>query len=151
MGEYQDSAALAEYCAEGAEGVAYAVLTLAPPDTPRERQAAYAALDGYRDAAALALENQAIADALDYGLAALLMDEERWMEAEALYSGILEYQDSAVLRLICEMKVKDALYAQASLLAEQGDYEQALEVFLSLGKHLDSEVQAVLCQVAMQE
>jgi len=174
LGEYEDSADYALYCAaldalmEGRLTVARANMTLLVPFKSSERYlqyitalelenegkleealAAFTALGSFENSLDKAERlSEAIPEA-ELSHARALMGASRWEQALTLLEGLNGYGESNRLAEQCRQKIHRAAYDQALSLYNSEQYEEALSAFEALGETLDAPARARMCRGAM--
>lgn len=174
LGEYEDSADYALYCAalEALEAdqldLARADLTLIAPFKSsglylqyitaleleaagklEEALSAFEALGSFEDSLTRAERLQAAIPERDIAHARALMGASRWEQALPILEALNGYGESARLMDQCREQIDFAAYDQAMLLYDGEQYEEALAAFESLGEVLDAPVRARMCRGAM--
>ena len=124
LGEFEDSAAMAEECQdamnyEEASG-------LMAGENYAEAKVIFDKLVGYRDAGSLSVECQ---NAMDYHAAYALMDAGDHAGAKAGFENLSSYRDASALAKTCG-QVLD--YAEAKVLMDDKNYEGAIALFTPL-------------------
>lgn len=174
LGEYEDSADYALYCAaldaldEGRLATAKADMTLIAPFKSsgrylryidaleleasgklEEALAALEALGSFEDSLARAERLRELIPERDVSHARALMGAARWEQALTILEALDGYGESSQLADQCREQIILAAYDQAMLLYDEAQYEEALAAFESLGEVLDSPVRARMCRGAM--
>lgn len=174
LGEYEDSASFALYCAalaaleEDDLALARANFALVHPFKSSGRYLSliearvceqngsledalrlYTALGSFEDSQLRAQALQKAIPERNLAHARALMGASRWEQALAVLETLNGYDESAEMILQCREALAQAAYDQADALYAGGRYEEALAAFESLGDVLDAQDRARSCRDAM--
>lgn len=174
LGEYEDSADYALYCAaldalkNGNLPVARANMALLAPFKSSQRYlqyidalaleqqgqleealAAFTTLGSFEDSLAHAEYLQTAIPERDLANARALMGASRWEQALTVLEKLAGYDESDRLAAQCRDSIAHAAYDQAVRLYDDGQYQEALTAFETLGGLLDSPARARMCRGAM--
>lgn len=176
LGEYEDSADYALYCAalqalkDGHLAVARADMALLVPFKSSQRYLRYidaleleasgkmeealtvfTALGSFEDSLARAEQLREAIPERDLANARALMGASRWEQALTVLEKLAGYGESDLLMAQCRDKIARAAYDQAMQLYDNAQYEEALAAFEALGGLLDAPVRARMCRGAMYD
>ena len=174
LGEYEDSADYALYCAaldalkSGALPIARANMALLAPFKSSQRYlqyidaltleqegkleealAAFTALGSFEDSIAHVESLRTAIPERDLANARALMGASRWEQALTVLEKLAGYGESDRLATQCRESIARAAYDQAVRLYDGGQYQEALTAFESLGGLLDAPARARMCRGAM--
>lgn len=174
LGEYEDSADYALYCAaldalrNGNLPVARANMALLAPFKSSQRYlqyidalaleqqgkleealAVFTMLGSFEDSLAHAESLRTAIPERDLANARALMGASRWEQALTTLEKLAGYGESERLAAQCRDSIARAAYDQAVRLYDEGQYQDALTAFEALGGLLDSPARARMCRGAM--
>jgi len=174
LGEYEDSADYALYCAaldalqNGNLPVARANMALLAPFKSSQRYlqyidalaleqegkleealAAFTVLGSFEDSLTHAEHLQTAIPERDLANARALIRASRWEQALTVLEKLAGYGESESLAAQCRESIARAAYDQAVCLYDDGQYQEALTAFEALGGLLDAPARARMCRGAM--
>ena len=141
LGDYKDSAALAEQCRSRADEIngrqAYKKI--------KTRIILFALF--FAIIAAVCVVNFVIIPSIRYSDAKALMDEERFDEALVAFEALDGYRDSAEMARVCRLEPQ---YRNAVALMDEARYEEAIAAFEALDGYKDSAEMITVCRLEPQ-